>query len=169
MHQVFLSLGTNIDQRYHNLRQALSVLSDIVTVTAVSAVYETAPWGMTDQPSFLNACLGGHSEHSPQPLLAAIKQLERTLGRTPTVKWGPRLIDIDILLYDQACIDDETLTIPHPFLHERAFVLIPLCDIAADVTHPRLGKTISALATAVDKDGIVRYEKPLAMPLGIAI
>jgi 2-amino-4-hydroxy-6-hydroxymethyldihydropteridine diphosphokinase len=160
-HQVYLSLGTNLGQRRRNLEQAIAGLQEVVLVTAVSPVYETAPWGVTDQPDFYNACLAGYTDSSPQELLLFTKQLEQEIGRTPTSKWGPRLIDIDILLIDDLVMQAGGLTIPHPGLPERAFVLIPLADIAPDVMHPGLSQTIGELATAVSPVGVHRLPETL--------
>jgi 2-amino-4-hydroxy-6-hydroxymethyldihydropteridine diphosphokinase len=161
MAQVFLGLGTNLGERPHNLEQAIAGLSEVVNVTAVSPVYETEPWGLPDQPTFLNACLSGETELPPQNLLTFIKNLETEMGRTNTTKWGPRLIDIDILLYNNTVLEMNGLTIPHPHLHERAFVLAPLADIAADVMHPVLRQTIGALVTAVNLSTVHRLPNAL--------
>lgn len=108
-------------------------------------VYETQAWGMTDQPDFLNQVLEVATTLSPEELLEQIKQIEQQMGRERRVKWGERLIDIDILFYEQAVIYTEKLKIPHPFLHERNFVLIPLQEIAPDFQHPVLQHSISQL------------------------
>jgi 2-amino-4-hydroxy-6-hydroxymethyldihydropteridine diphosphokinase len=113
-----------------------------VAVTAVSNVYETAAWGVTDQPDFFNICLAGHTDLSPHELLQFCQAVEAEVGRQPTYKWGPRIIDIDILFYDDLIIKDDALTIPHPFVQERAFVLAPLADIAPDYVHPQTGKSV---------------------------
>ena len=162
-HQVFLGLGTNLGQRQQNLDQAVAGLQKLMQVTAVSPLYETAPWGLVDQPDFYNACLRGFTTYSPYALLAAIKQLEKEIGRTPTARWGPRLIDVDILMIDDLVLQSGGLSIPHPSIPERAFVLIPLADIAPDVMHPELGQTIGELATAVDPTGVHRLSQTLAV------
>jgi 2-amino-4-hydroxy-6-hydroxymethyldihydropteridine diphosphokinase len=142
MSQFYLSLGTNLGDRPQNLQRALELLEQRVVLTAVSALYETAPWGYADQPAFLNICVRGATSLTPHQLLRACQDVEQEVGRTQTFKWGPRLIDIDILFYDERVIADEALTIPHPFLSERAFVLAPLADIAPDFVHPRTGETV---------------------------
>ncbi|MCP4358915.1 MAG: 2-amino-4-hydroxy-6-hydroxymethyldihydropteridine diphosphokinase [Chloroflexi bacterium] len=167
MQQIFLGLGTNLGQRRHNLAQAVVGLQDCVVVSAVSPLYETEPWGVTDQPAFLNLCLSAYTHHSPQKLLICIKNLEQEMGRQPTHKWGPRLIDIDILLYEDVVLQTNDLTIPHPCLPDRAFVLCPLADIAADVLHPALGQTIEELATAVNSTTVHRLEEPLTVPIAV--
>ncbi len=120
-----------------------------------SKIYETPAWGFEDQPAFLNMAIKGETDLEPEPLLKHLKQLETRLGREPSFHWGPRLIDIDLLFYDDLILDTPRLVIPHPRLHERAFVLVPLADIAPDFIHPRLGKTIRQLLEGVDKSDIL--------------
>lgn len=163
-HQVYLGLGTNVGNRQHNLQQAVAGLQPVLAVTAVSPIYETEPWGVTDQAPFYNACLGGHTSLTPPDLLTFIKDLEKTMGRSPAKKWGPRLIDVDILLFGDEVLSLPGLTVPHPYLQERAFVLVPLAAIAADVVHPVLGQTMGALATAVDDSTVRRLAEPLLLP-----
>lgn len=154
MNDIFLGLGTNLGEREKNLQRAVNGLAAGMTVTAVSPVYETPPWGVTDQPHFLNICVAGQTTQSPHDLLAFIKQVEQDLGREPTYRWGPRLIDIDILFYDDQVIDDGFLTVPHPRLHERAFVLAPLAEIVPDFVHPVLAKPVAELRDDVDVTGV---------------
>ncbi len=154
---LYLALGTNIGDRRLNLRRAVAALSPGVTVLAESPVYETPAWGYEDQAPFLNMVLKGETELRPQALLAYVKRLETELGRTPSFRWGPRLIDIDILLYDQLVLNTPELTIPHARLHERPFVLVPLADLAPDLVHPVLGQTITQLLAALDRAGIRRW------------
>lgn len=168
-HQVHLSLGTNLGQRRRNLERAIAGLQEVVLVTAVSPLYETVPWGVVDQPDFYNVCVAGFTDYAPQELLTFVKQLEIQLGRTPTSKWGPRLIDIDILLIDDLVMHVAGLTVPHPGIPERAFVLIPLADIAPDVVHPEFDLTIRELATAVPPTGIHRLPEPLAVDTAVMV
>jgi 2-amino-4-hydroxy-6-hydroxymethyldihydropteridine diphosphokinase len=157
MQTIFLGLGTNLGDRAANLQAAIAGLAEKLVVTAVSPLYQTPPWGITDQPDFLNLCLAAETELPPAELLAFVKNLEVELGRQPTERWGPRLIDIDILFYASQIVETETMTIPHPRLAERAFVLRPLADIAPDFVHPVLGETIAALAGKVEAEGIRPY------------
>lgn len=136
------------------MRAAVSGLASKLAVTAVSPIYQTPPWGLTDQPDFLNMCLSASTDLPPKELLALLKSLEKEIGRVSGERWGPRLIDIDLLFYANHIIETEKLTIPHPELPERAFVLRPLADIAASYVHPVLGETIAALAAKVSDEGI---------------
>ncbi|MEW6094563.1 MAG: 2-amino-4-hydroxy-6-hydroxymethyldihydropteridine diphosphokinase [Chloroflexota bacterium] len=155
---VYLALGTNLGERTANLRRAIQSLPPAVTVLAESPVYATPPWGVTGQPNFLNMALKGETRLPPLGLLKRLKQLEGELGRVPSVRYGPRLIDIDILFYADLVLDTPQLTLPHPRLHERAFVLVPLNDIAPNLHHPRLGKTVREMLTVVDTTGVKLYE-----------
>jgi 2-amino-4-hydroxy-6-hydroxymethyldihydropteridine diphosphokinase len=157
-HAIFLSLGTNLGDRRANLRQALAGLERFMTVLSPSPVYETPPWGLADQPAFLNMVIHGTTSLSPLVLLRALKKLEKRLGRLPSVRFGPRLIDMDILFYEDLVLNSVELTLPHPRLQERAFVLVPLNDLAPDLVHPVLGKTVRALLAATDTKGIFRYD-----------
>jgi 2-amino-4-hydroxy-6-hydroxymethyldihydropteridine diphosphokinase len=157
MHIVYLALGTNLGDRMENLRRAIAALPPAVLVTTISPVYETPPWGYTDQPAFLNMALTGETENSPSDLIAFLKNLETELGREKTFRNGPRLIDIDILFYDDLRLDEPGLVIPHPRLHERAFVLVPLNDIAPNLIHPELGRAVRDLLKDVDAKGVDFY------------
>ena len=160
---LFLSLGTNLGDRLQNLRQAVTALEHegLLTITAISPVYETPPWGYEAQPAFLNLCLAGRTTLPPAGLLAAVKKLEAQLGRVPGDRWGPRLIDIDILAYAEAVVALEGLTLPHPGLPLRPFVLVPLADIAPRWVHPETGRDVLAMRAAVSSEGIRRWPVPL--------
>jgi 2-amino-4-hydroxy-6-hydroxymethyldihydropteridine diphosphokinase len=155
MHLVYLALGTNLGDRRANLRAAIRALAPEVAVLAESRIYETPAWGYENQPAFLNMALKAETDLAPFALLGHLKRLEERLGRQPAVRWGPRLIDIDIAFYDDLVLNTPELVIPHPGLHERAFVLVPLSDLAPDLLHPSLGKTVSALLEETDRGGIV--------------
>jgi 2-amino-4-hydroxy-6-hydroxymethyldihydropteridine diphosphokinase len=125
-----------------------------MTVKAKSHVYETPPWGFEDQPPFLNQALQVQTYLQPEPLLKHLKRLEIALGRKTSFHNGPRLIDIDILFYDDLVLNTPTLTIPHPRLHERGFVLLPLMDIAPDLVHPLTQKTVRDMLAYCNLVGI---------------
>ncbi len=157
---VYLGLGSNIGDREANLREALSRLSAKVKLEEVSSIYETEPVGYTEQPWFLNLVCRGHTTLEPRLLLDFVKALEREMGRKPGVRWGPRLIDVDILFYDDVVYSDEALVIPHPRIQERRFVLVPLAEIAPDLVHPVLGITVTELLAGVQDPATVRlYRK----------
>lgn len=154
MQTIYLGLGTNLGDQMANLQAAVAGLAQKLVITAVSPIYQTPPWGVTDQPDFLNMCLAAQTDLSPEQLLTFVKTLETELGREPAKRWGPRLIDIDLLFVANQIFETEKLTVPHPRLAERAFVLYPLADIAPNFVHPVLGKTIAALAASVEDEGI---------------
>ena len=154
---IYLALGSNLGDRLAALQAALAALPPAVTVLDRSPVYATPPWGVTDQPAFLNMVIKGETRLAPAPLLAHLKHLETELGRLPSIRYGPRLIDIDILFYGNLVLNTPGLILPHPRLHERAFVLVPLADLAAEFIHPVLGKPIRQLLAAVDTKGVKPY------------
>jgi len=156
---VYLALGANLGDRRYNLRAAVARLRADVLVDRMSAVYETEPAYVLDQPRFLNMALRGRTALEPAALLAVLKQIERGLGRAIGPRFGPRLIDLDILLYDDLVIATAELTIPHPRMAERPFVLVPLAEIAPDLTPPGWNRTVGAMATVVRGNGDVLVRK----------
>jgi 2-amino-4-hydroxy-6-hydroxymethyldihydropteridine diphosphokinase len=156
MSTVYIGLGANIGNREANLRMALHGLTRMARVEAVSALYETDPIGsVQDQPAFYNAACRIETGLEPESLLRFVKSLEHEIGRRPGGPvGGPRPIDLDILLYEDRVHDSKDLTIPHPRLTERAFVLVPLAEIAPEAVHPATGKTIAQLARTVPTDGV---------------
>ena len=157
-HTVYLALGSNLGNRLANLKNAISNLTPQMDVKKKSPVYETPPWGYADQPPFLNQCVMAETYLDPESLLAHLKRLETVLGREPSFENGPRLIDIDILLYADEIIDSPPLVVPHPRMHTRGFVLVPLNDIAPDLVHPVLGKPVSELLLDVERVNIHEYK-----------
>jgi 2-amino-4-hydroxy-6-hydroxymethyldihydropteridine diphosphokinase len=153
---VYLSLGSNVGDREIQLRDALRRLVANGRVVAVSSFYETEPVEFTDQAWFLNCVVGLETTETPEQLMMALLQIEQQMGRRRIQKKGPRAIDIDILLFDEAIVDSPALTIPHPAMHQRRFVLEPLAEIAPEVRHPVLEKTIRELLEALPAGQIVR-------------
>ncbi|MGA2111123.1 MAG: GTP cyclohydrolase MptA [Anaerolineales bacterium] len=161
LHTVYLGLGSNLGDRARNLAEALEQLQQQVTLLRVSPCYETEPWGITDQPRFYNLVCSGETHLAPAQLLPFLKEVETRLGRQDGVRYGPRLIDLDILFYDDLILDAPGLVIPHPRLHERAFVLAPLADIAPGLVHPARGETVTQMLAAVGTAGVERLERTL--------
>ncbi|MCC6459379.1 MAG: 2-amino-4-hydroxy-6-hydroxymethyldihydropteridine diphosphokinase [Saprospiraceae bacterium] len=148
---VYLCLGSNLGDRAANLRTASALISKQLGKPAKqSHVYETEPWGNKEQDAFLNQVIMINTVLDPRGLLEGIAKIEKEMGRTKTEKWGPRLIDIDVLFYGKRIVRDKGLEIPHPELHKRAFVLVPLMEIAPELEHPVLKQQIDALYMACD-------------------
>lgn len=154
--RVYLSLGSNIGDRAANLRSAIEELDRFGKVAAVSSLYETEPVEVTNQPWFLNCAVSLDTEKTPGQLLSALLEIERTMGRLRTQQKGPRKIDIDILLFGDSSVNTGSLTIPHPAMHERRFVLEPLAEIAPDARHPFLNKTVRELRDSLPPGQAVR-------------
>jgi 2-amino-4-hydroxy-6-hydroxymethyldihydropteridine diphosphokinase len=155
-HVVYLSVGSNVGDREAQLREAQARLGAVGRVVAVSSFYETEPVEFTKQPWFLNCALALETSRTPQQLIAAILRIEEEMGRRRVQKKGPRAIDIDILLFDDVILDSPELTIPHPTLHQRRFVLEPVAEIAPEALHPVLNRTIRKLRDALPPGQVVR-------------
>lgn len=153
MTRIYLALGANLGDRMANLEQAIAMLAPAVSVLERSPVYDTDPKYVTDQPRFLNMVLAGETDLDAPSLLAFLKDIEARLGRKPGERFGPRPIDLDIVFFGGESIDLPDLTVPHPRLAERAFVLRPLADIAPSVTDPGTGITVAEMLDALGDDG----------------
>lgn len=141
---IYLSLGSNLNNRKANLKKALKELKkNQINLLKISSLYKTEPVGLKKQPCFLNIVVKGRTNLSPNELLRTISGVEKKLGRIRKKKWGPRIIDIDILLFNKLIIDRKDLIIPHPYLHKRNFALIPLTEISPDLIHPKFKKNMS--------------------------
>ncbi len=156
MHTVYLSLGSNVGDRLGNLKTAIDQLRNLGDVISVSSFYETEPVEFTAQPWFINCAVRLETGNTPKQLLADVLELEQQMGRHRTQDKGPRPIDVDILLFGDSVIDTNELTIPHPAMHERRFVLEPLVEIAPDVQHPLLKRTVRELRESLPTGQLVR-------------
>jgi len=154
----YVGLGSNIGDKVKNIKTALNLLDklDNISVMKYSSFYETEPIGYEEQDWFVNAVAKLETSLSPQKLLSAFMEIEQAMGRKRDIKWGPRLIDLDLLLYDQIYMDSPDLIIPHPMMHERAFVLVPLASIDPDINHPIFNKTIGELLKNIHSQKKIR-------------
>lgn len=181
----YLGIGSNLGCREENLAAAIQRLNDgpvdseshspatsahvanTINVLRSSSVYQTAPWGLEDQPDFLNCVIEVGTQLPPAGLLERAKAVEETLGRQPGLRYGPRLIDVDILLYGSMVVEQPDLEIPHPRLHLRAFALIPLAELASELIHPVLNLTVGQLAQRVEgQDGVTIWGPPPMVATG---
>jgi 2-amino-4-hydroxy-6-hydroxymethyldihydropteridine diphosphokinase len=156
---VYLGLGANLGNRAANLRLALRYVSSLAKVDAVSSLYQTAPVGGEDQPDYYNAVARLTAGLSPEALLDYLKRVEFEIGRRPAPRWSARPIDLDVLLYGERVIETERLVVPHPRLAERAFVLVPLAEMAPDARHPLLGKSAAELLASLDQGELADVRK----------
>lgn len=139
---IFLGLGSNLGNRAENLLTAQRLIEEQVgKIRSKSSIYETAAWGITEQDAFLNQVIEVETSFSPSAVLHLVLKIEKDMGRIRAIKWGERSIDIDVLYYNDEVISTENLAIPHPFIQERKFVLVPLCEISQDFIHPKLKQT----------------------------
>ena len=153
---VYLSLGSNLGDRTANLKDAIERLRDLGEVKAISSFYETEPVDFAAQPFFLNCAVALETEKMPRQLLAATQAIESAMGRRRAQPKGPRVIDIDIVLFAASIVDMPTLTIPHPAMHQRRFVLEPLAEIAPEVRHPVFKRKMRELLAALPPGQVVR-------------
>jgi 2-amino-4-hydroxy-6-hydroxymethyldihydropteridine diphosphokinase len=149
-----IALGSNLGDKAANIERAISLLTEMRDVKLVdrSRNYATEPWGKTDQDWFINAAIAVTTKLAPKDLLSRCKEIERRMGRVPTEKWGPRIIDLDLLVYGNVVMDDPVLVLPHPHIGARAFVLAPLMDIAPD--RVIAGKSVRDMYAAIDATGV---------------
>jgi 2-amino-4-hydroxy-6-hydroxymethyldihydropteridine diphosphokinase len=161
--QAAIALGSNLDPE-RNLAEGLRWLARRMRVTATSRVYRTPPWGVPDQPDFLNAAVLAETDLLPLALLDQLQAIEAWQGRVRGERWGPRTLDLDLLLYGDVVLDTPRLTLPHPRLHERRFALLPLCDLIPEARHPVLGKTLRELLEALPPERIEVVTLQLVVP-----
>ncbi|MFS0784172.1 2-amino-4-hydroxy-6-hydroxymethyldihydropteridine diphosphokinase [Bacillus sp. 1P06AnD] len=158
----YLSLGSNLDDRLTYLREAVELLQKDgeIAVDSVSSLYETDPVGYTDQGNFLNIVVKLYTDYTAEDLLAVCMDIEQQLGRKRVIRWGPRTIDLDILLYNQDNIDSDDLSVPHPRMHERAFVLIPLLEIEPYIKLPAMEESLREMLERIpDKEGVRLWKR----------
>ena len=154
MYLAYIGFGSNIDDRFLYIQRAITALSNTagITLQKVSSLYKTAPVGNEAHDDFLNGVVSIRTHFSPDDLLHLLKQIETDIGRQHRTRWGPREIDLDILIYDDVCLQTPDLTIPHPEMHLRRFVLVPLVEIATDLVHPVFEMTMQSLLNQLDDD-----------------
>lgn len=153
---VYIALGSNLGDQLQNLVVARELMSRFVQITRVSSVYETPPWGVLEQPRFYNQVIMGSTSLAPLSLLNQLKSIEKYMGRVKTRRYGPRIIDLDILLYGERKIDYKRLQVPHPRMLERGFVLVPLAEINKNLIIPGENRPLEAILAEIDQKGIVK-------------
>lgn len=154
----YIALGSNLGDRSENLARARELLAEHVLIVKSSGIYETEPWGVTDQPLFLNQVVEGDTELTALELLHFCKQIEQEMGRMETIRFGPRLVDLDVLLYGKLQMKTPELTIPHERMTQRAFVLVPLAEIAPHLNIPGTGMTVEEALSKLDPASVRRLE-----------
>lgn len=160
MHTIYIAIGSNLGDKLSNCRKGIELLETFgAKLLACSHFYKTEPVDYADQDWFINAVIKADTDLAPLPLLKALKSVEKKAGRVETVRFGPRVLDMDIIFYDDLIMDESGLTIPHPRMHKRRFVLTPICDIEPNLVHPMLKQTMADLLKQLDNDpkqGVIR-------------
>ncbi|MCP3678382.1 MAG: 2-amino-4-hydroxy-6-hydroxymethyldihydropteridine diphosphokinase [Deltaproteobacteria bacterium] len=168
MTTVYIGIGSNIGDKVANCQRAIELIGEKMVIRKVSSLYETKPWGYSEQDDFVNSVIEATTSLGTGELLPLIQTIERDVGRdgVATRRWGPRVIDLDILFYGMMVLDENRLIIPHPHIAQRAFVLVPLAEIAPALLHPRLNKTpLEMLSELGDKSGVQRLDMSFAVGL----
>ena len=161
MNRVFIGIGSNLGDKIDNCRKAINEITAFAEIVNVSSLYETEPVGNEDQPNFINCAVEIKTDLSPHELLSHLNSVEDKLGRVRGEKWGPRVIDLDIIFYDDLVMKDDDLIIPHPRAHLRRFVLEPICEIAPDFIYPELEISILELLEKLgDSKMVIKLEQP---------
>ena len=162
MAHAYIGFGSNIDDRFNYITQALQLLvdADDISLIQISSLYETEPVGYEEQGWFLNGVIAIETSLTIQQVLALLKHIEGTVGRQHRERWGPREVDLDLLIYDQCCINTPNLIVPHPEMHQRSFVLVPFAEIAPEVRHPIFQQNIQTLLSNLNDQKTVKLVAP---------